>query len=80
LYKWEYKILDCTDKYIDSLIEYLKKINNIERVDFLPFHRLGRDKYIALGLEYPYENKPEMDKEKCNNLYKLFIEKQKNSN
>lgn len=69
-----------SEQYIDSLIEYLKKINNIERVDFLPFHRLGRDKYIALGLEYPYENKPEMDKEKCNNLYKLFIEKQKNSN
>jgi len=67
------------EQYIDSLVEYLKKINNIERIDFLPYHRLGRDKYISLGLEYPYENKQEMDKEKCNNLYKQFIEKQKNS-
>ena len=72
--------LTDTEEYIESLIEYLKKIKNIERIDFLPFHRLGRDKYIALNIKYPYEDKPEMDKEKCNNLYKLFIEKQKNSN
>lgn len=62
-------------EYIDSLIEYLKHINNIERVDFLPFHRLGREKYITLGLEYPYEDKNEMDKEECNKLYKYFNEK-----
>lgn len=68
-------------EYIDSLIEYLKHINNIERVDFLPFHRLGREKYITLGLEYPYEDKNEMDKEECNKLYKYFNEKyKKNSN
>ena len=64
-------------EYIDSLIEYLKHINNIERVDFLPFHRLGREKYITLGLEYPYEDKNEMDKEECNKLYKYFQEKYK---
>lgn len=66
-------IMDNYD-YIDSLIEYLKKINNVERVDFLPFHRLGREKYLALNLEYPYEDKHEMDKEECNKLYKYFEE------
>lgn len=60
--------------YIDSLITYLNKINNIERVDFLPFHRLGREKYITLGINYPYEDKKEMDKEECNKLYKYFEE------
>ena len=59
-------------EYIDSLINYLYKINNIKRVDFLPFHRLGREKYLSLGLTYPYEDKPEMDKEECNKLYKYF--------
>ena len=58
--------------YIDSLITYLYKINNIKRVDFLPFHRLGREKYLSLGLTYPYEDKQEMDKEECNKLYKYF--------
>ena len=65
------------EEYIDSLVEYLKHIKNIERVDFLPFHRLGREKYLSLGIPYPYEDKAEMDKEKCNQLYKLFLEKQK---
>ena len=64
-------------EYIDSLIKYLKHINNIERVDFLPFHRLGREKYLSLGLKYPYEDKPEMDKEECNKLYKYFEENYK---
>ena len=66
-----------TEEYIDSLINYLKKIKNIERIDFLPYHRLGKNKYDYLNITYPYENLPEMDKEKCNKLYKLFIEKQK---
>lgn len=65
------------EEYIDSLVEYLKHIKNIERVDFLPFHRLGREKYLSLGIPYPYEDKAEMDKEKCKQLYKLFLEKQK---
>ena len=63
--------------YIDSLINYLKRIKNIERVDFLPFHRLGREKYIAMNIAYPYEEKNEMDKETCNKLYKYFEENYK---
>ena len=59
-------------EYIDSLIKYLNKIKNIERVDFLPFHRLGREKYLAMNLQYPYEEKEEMDKEECNKLYNYF--------
>lgn len=65
------------EKYIDSLIEYIKTIKNVERVDFLPFHRLGREKYITLHIPYPYEKKPEMDKEKCRKLYEYFQEKYK---
>lgn len=74
-------IPDFTDsiEYIDTLVEYLKKIKNIERVDFLPYHRLGREKYIKLKLPYPYKDKKDMDKEKCQKLYQIFLEKQKSS-
>ncbi len=65
--------------YIESLVKYLKKIKNIERVDFLPYHRLGREKYISLKIPYPYEEKKDMDKNKCNELYQIFLEKQKSS-
>lgn len=63
------------EKYMDSLIGFLKSIKNIERIDFLPYHKLGEEKYEKLNIEYPYKNLEEMDKEKCNKLYKKFIEK-----
>ena len=66
-----------SDEYIDSLVDLLKKINNIERVDFLPYHKLGSEKYTKLGIKNPYKNMPEMDKKKCDKLYNKFISKYK---
>lgn len=68
-----------TEEYIDSLVNYLNKIKNVKRVDFLPFHRLGREKYIALNIPYPYEDKNDMDKDKCDKLYELFEQKYKST-
>lgn len=64
-----------SEKYTDSLVEYLKKIKNIERIDFLPFHRLGEEKYQILSIDYPYKDKNDMDKIKCQELYNNFIKK-----
>ena len=61
------------EEYLYSLKEYIKQIKNIEKIEFLPYHKLGREKYIKLGIPYPCENIPEMDKEKCNELYNNFI-------
>lgn len=60
-------------EYLKGLKEYLKKIENIERIDFLPYHKLGEEKYKKLNLEYPYKDIEEMDKEKCQKLYETFI-------
>ena len=67
------------EEYLDSLVEYLKHIDNIEKIDFLPFHKLGLEKYKKLNISYPFENKPVMDKEKCEKLYQLFLKKYKKS-
>lgn len=69
--------LNDNEKYLDSLINYLKEINNITKIEFLPFHRLGREKYLKLNIPYPYEDKDDMDKIKCNELYELFLTKWK---
>lgn len=66
-----------SEKYIDSLVKYIQKIKNIEKIEFLPYHRLGREKYIKLNIKYPCDNKQNMNKEKCDKLYKLFKEKYK---
>jgi len=71
-------IMDC-EEYLYSLKDYIKQIKNIEKIEFLPYHKLGREKYLKLGIPYPCENIPEMDKEKCNKLYNRFIEMVKSS-
>lgn len=66
------------ETYIYDLCEYLKQINNIEKIEFLPFHHLGFDKYKKLGIENPLQNTLQMDIEKCNDLYKKFLERYNN--
>lgn len=61
------------EEYLYSLKDYIKQIKNIEKIEFLPYHKLGREKYIKLGIPYLCENIPEMDKNKCNELYEKFI-------
>lgn len=61
--------------YVLGLSKFIKdNIKNVKRVDFLPFHRMGREKYIKLNLPYPYEEKEDMDKDKCDELYNIFTE------
>lgn len=63
------------DEYLDKLVEILKGIKNVERIDFLPFHQMATEKYERLGINYSYKDVPEMDKEKCQKLYETFMEK-----
>lgn len=60
-------------EYLVKLKKYLKKIKNIERIDFLPYHTMGKEKYDKLGIDYPLLGLSEMDKEKCNELYNEFM-------
>ncbi len=63
-------------EYMDGLASYIKdNIKNVKKVEFLPFHRLGREKYIKLGIPYPYEDKDDMNKNKCDSLYEYFQKK-----
>lgn len=62
------------DIYLKSLVEYLKNIKNIEKIEFLPYHNMALEKYQKLGIIYPYKDIPAMDKIKCNELYNKFID------
>lgn len=44
--------------HIDAMAELLAPMTNLTRVEIRPFHQLGRDKWKALGLNYPLENTP----------------------
>lgn len=42
-----------------ELAEFIKPMNNIERIDVLPFHNMGCYKWKELGLDYKLEHTPE---------------------
>ena len=44
------------DAYLISLKNYLtKNIKNIEKIEFIPYHKLGSEKYEKLGIPNPYK-------------------------
>lgn len=63
------------EEYMHDLALFIKKyVKNVKRVDFLPYHKLGGEKYDTLKLDNPYKDKPAMDKDKCDQLYEAFLE------
>ena len=66
--------INDTKEYILKLKKYLSKINNIERIDLLPYHNLGVDKYMKLGLKYRLDGTHNMDKNVIKELEKLLNE------
>lgn len=65
-------------EYLDSLLIFLKEVKNIEKIEFLPYHKMGISKYKKLNIKAPYEGLDAMDIKKCNNLYNKFIEEYNN--
>lgn len=62
-------------EYTHDLSNFIKEhVKNVKRVDFLPYHKMGVEKYTKLGIEDPYKNIEAMDKDKCDALYKEFLE------
>lgn len=61
-------------EYMEMLVEYLKTLPNIKRIELLPFHKMGDEKYEKLGLKNPLKNTPAMDGDKCRRLYEKYIE------
>lgn len=61
-------------EYVKELSQFIKdNIRNVSRVDFLPYHKMGLEKYEKLGIVSPYNDIDSMDKDKCDKLYKEFL-------
>ena len=50
-------------EYMDQLAEYIAPLNNIERVEILPYHTMGVNKYETIDMKYPLDGVPAMNKE-----------------
>ena len=43
------------DEYLQRLSDFIQTLDNVHKVEILPYHKLGVYKYEALGIRYPLE-------------------------
>lgn len=64
--------LNDNKEYILSLKEYISKIPNVLKVELLPYHLYGVDKYKELHIKYPLEGVNPMNLDKIKELEKYL--------
>lgn len=66
--------LTDSEEHIKKLAKIIKNISNVEKIELLPYHTLGVDKYTKLGLEYKLADVDSMDMEDIEKLEKVLKE------
>ncbi len=67
--------INDTKEYILKLKEFIKPLKNIEKVELLPYHVLGVEKYKKMGLKYRLDGVKAMDVERCKKLEQILLDK-----
>lgn len=50
--------LTDSEEHLKSLAAFVAKLGNVEKIDLLPYHTMGKAKYASLGLPDPLPNVP----------------------
>ena len=58
---------------IQALAKYLTTLNNVERIDILPFHKMGEYKWEQLGYDYQLTDTPSPEAEDVKIAKDIFL-------
>lgn len=57
---------------VDRMVEFAASLGNVERVDVLPFHQMGRFKWEKLGMDYQLRDAQPPSRETVNEVLSRF--------
>ena len=60
------------ERELQALRRLLESMGNIQRVELLPYHTMGKYKWAQLGCEYPLEGVPEPTAEQMERAYQIL--------
>ena len=66
--------INDTYEYMDELAAYIAPLNNIERIEILPYHTMGINKYETINMKYPLEGVPAMNQEIASEMQEYLID------
>lgn len=58
--------------HILRLKQFVSGLKNVEKVELLPYHSMGKSKYDKMGFKYRLDGTPDMDKNECRRLEQLL--------
>ena len=47
-----------SELYLEKLGTFIGSLTNVKALDILPYHILGKNKYVQLGIDYPLDGIP----------------------
>lgn len=60
------------DEFLNKLADYVKTMDNVEKVELLPYHTLGEYKWEKIGEHYSLKGVPPLSKERLENAREIF--------
>lgn len=60
------------EEHIRTLANFIKTIPNVEKIELLPYHVHGVNKYHEMGMKYRLEGVEPLSKERLEYLYKIL--------